>query len=658
MYNLLFVDGINAIDSYAFRNEQDQRDFFENAIVVSIDEYYPPHYSNRIRLSTDIVPLSTNFNYLSLEFDNKYYYYFITGIKYINEVVYEIEIEMDTIQTLMFNTYFLNLKVDRMSINRWDYVSYLQGDKVINREYVRENISEEDYDLKEYQQIKSDFAFLLIQVSEYHGNYSNVSSPRIDYENYSNRRCMTDGLIYYLLPIPLDDSLLISYYKIGTHTIPANVNAIRETIQHAISSPYTVNVYLLNNAYVCQGIEYSVDSLVCTFSSGDIFKIDPDANPIWYQYQSPNDWENTPAFRIASFNPKWLDKTVINPLNILDVNTSLNRTFSINYIPYLLDENYVDFEYGERMKTTHYPLHQLKYPDLRQFFKFDINTCARSYKMDAITDFDTQFNDSFITTVVVDTSPNMPLITDSWLDYYCRNKANYSDLGVSTNLANIGWGSLTSFGLNSARSNITGQSMRNSGFTQIMNAVDISNPQGINTGANTMLNGHMWSSFGGLQAKVGLANAAVQTANYSVDFDLAKMNASYTPDTYTAGKQPFNDVFCKSNEIIYKLSVVRDIENVARRIEYYGYKVNKYIHNTNGILLSQVSELFQRYYYNVIQLSECSLKFNMFVADDLKHNLLARLRAGIRLFSTYYTNTSIGDSLRYDNVEKDFIQNP
>ncbi len=656
MYNLLFVEGINAIDTYAFKTEQDQRDFFEGAVVVSIDEYYPPHYSNRIRLSTDIVPLSTNFNYLSLMFDNKYYYYFITGINYINEVVYEIEIEMDTIQTLMFNTYFLNLKVNKMSIKRWQDIDT----PIINRDYVRENLSEEDYDLASYEQSQTpDFGLFIIQVSEYHGSLPSAISPAIDYENFESRTSLTDGLIYYVLPVPLKDLGLINTYEVGTHSIGVNTSQLRGAIERIISLPYTVNVYFINNSGVCNGLEYSISNNKVSFSSGALFKIDPNVNPVFFEYDTGSGIYSTlPAFRVDEFNPNWIDTYGLQPHNFLDVNRNLGVAFSAQFVPYLLDENYVDYEFGERMKTTHFPLHQCLLLELKKRFKFDINSCIRSYKIDAVTRASDGKDDEYMTTITCDSSPSMPLLTDSWLDYYCRNKANYSELGISTQIANILWGGVSGNASNVAKTAITGQAMRNSGFTQIMNAVDTKNPQGINTGANTMLNGHMWSNLAGVQAKIGLANTGVQLANYSVDFDLTKMNVSYAPDTYTSGKNPFNDVFTQANQVIERISIVRDYLNVAKRIEYYGYRVNIYKNYSNGSLLSDMLDLFPRYYYNVLQISECTLKFNMFVADDLKHNLIARLRAGIRLFSTYYTNTSIGDSLNYDNVETDFVQNP
>ena len=102
--DLLYIRGINRIDTPYFSSLQEQEDTMEGFIVSSIETtFYPPHYSNKIRCSTADVDFGTEINYIRFQFRDKYYYYFIDDITYINEGLVEIDITMDYIQTYMFN---------------------------------------------------------------------------------------------------------------------------------------------------------------------------------------------------------------------------------------------------------------------------------------------------------------------------------------------------------------------------------------------------------------------------------------------------------------------------------------------------------------------------------------------------------------------------
>jgi len=198
------------------------------------------------------------------------------------------------------------------------------------------------------------------------------------------------------------------------------------------------------------------------------------------------------------------------------------------------------------------------------------------------------------------------------------------------------------------KTDITGQTLRNNGLTQIYNAVDTNNPQGISSGANTMTTGHMWSSYGKAQAKVGIANTAIQMANYAIDQRITRENAGNAPNDITGGNNAIND-FGSNTFITYaRFFRVTDYQAVARKIEYYGYSVDEYYtqNSYNGFNDSKI-----RYYYNVLQMDSLELTENIIIPNDLKADFILRLKAGIRLWTIHNSNEYIGYALTKDNVE-------
>ena len=169
MIRLMFVKGINEVDTPYFETKEEQTEFFENASVVSYDDetaYYPPYYRNRIRLPSSDIPFSDEtkkINYLSLEYDGKTYYYFVESMDYVTDDLTEITISMDTIQTFFFDMLLTKPTIKRMAIKRWS------DDKVsINRNYIRENLSEMPMRKisKESMQYSTTLQWLVVRCSE------------------------------------------------------------------------------------------------------------------------------------------------------------------------------------------------------------------------------------------------------------------------------------------------------------------------------------------------------------------------------------------------------------------------------------------------------------------------------------------------------------
>ena len=60
MIKLYYVRGINRYDTPYFPNITAQEDYFEGKVFSSLDAWYPPHYDNTIRLTSDDISFKGN----------------------------------------------------------------------------------------------------------------------------------------------------------------------------------------------------------------------------------------------------------------------------------------------------------------------------------------------------------------------------------------------------------------------------------------------------------------------------------------------------------------------------------------------------------------------------------------------------------------------
>lgn len=644
MYKLHYVKGINTYDTLQFNSLSDQEDFFDDCVVGQpIDEYYPPLYKNRIKFAFDDISISSLVaNYLSLEYKDKTYYYFIDRINYISEDLYEFELTMDTIQTYMFNIKKIG-KVSRKSITRYN-------DGKINRKYVRENISKEDFDVMSSTNFATEMAWLFIVASEVHV-LPNVASQAItcDFKHTGTINSdIRNGLYYYVLPLPLTDNYQNFHtLKVGNKTTSYNASVIRDCIREALGDPYTVSAFLLRNSMITDLISINMSTTDTMELLDNSQGISFNQNEPWWNYEDGTGaWQQRPFVNIQSIAINFHALSRPNLINFYE-NKNIGSSFNPYFVPYLLDENYYKVELGEKVQFTQYPLHQIENyynQDYLNFYgRYDLESGFRSYKIyeKGLT------YDKYITIINIATQPTMVLNTDSWEQYYASNKANYT-IGIQKDIINMIWSNVSGTAQTAGRTEITGQTLRNNGLTQIFNGIDIHNPQMMDSGANTMTTGHMYTSFGKAQIKAGIANTAIQMANYGEELKIIKANAESTPNTVNMGNNALNDFANDTFDYIVRQSTVRDFENVARLIEYHGYPVNEYFVQSsyNGFVDFNI-----RYYYNILQMDGLTLIENLIIPNDLKADFIARLKAGIRLWNIHSANEEIGDGLQYDNVE-------
>lgn len=664
MYRLLNVPGINTYDTLYFPTLAAQKQYFDSKVYGQpIDAYYPPLYSNVIKIQEENLTLDEfAVNYLSLEFNGKNYYYFITDIKYIAECIYELTIVMDTIQTFMFDFKKIG-KVDRKSIERWN------SSNMINRNYIRENLSQEDFELYSYDEYSTDWIFYVFAFSEIDNDTAISTKKPTNYK--INNMYSTNGLFYFVLPIPKNKP--VGTYQITCNNTTATLDFDGD-VNAMISNPYCAYAYVMDSKIFRDMFNISVSTsgsiTTATFTDkADGISYSSGENPFFEYVQSGVGVITIPALKIGTMNCKFMNYTYTSSLINFSKNTNTEEPFNPEYIPYLLDENYLKFEFGERLMTSTFPLHRLYGQTNNQWFvlqaRIDVESGFRNYR---ILENSTAY-DEYITITTVNTQPSITLNTDSWQSYYANNRANYT-MGISNNIANIVWSNFTGTSSNVAGTMIKSNSLVNSSKVQMANAnleaagqadmdkAAIIRQMGSNTSTNTAATGSMYKGLAGFQAKMGLANTVVQIANYSHNLQIVRENAISTPNYVSQGNNGLNDLFDGTFNTIIKESFVRDLLEVAHKIEFYGYRVNEY-HKDNSTT-SGFTDFRIRHYYNIVEMSSLIIQTDITIGEQYKTDFITRLRSGIRLWTPGLKDSNnreyqIGDALLLDNVEENLL---
>lgn len=115
-----WIEGIDKVDTPWFLNIENQKSYFDKLYKYSIitNAFYPPHTTIELKVDTDDVDFKTSTNYISIEYNDITYYYFINSYKYVNEGIIAFNLSMDTIQTYYFYTQELQGMLDRMTMTK------------------------------------------------------------------------------------------------------------------------------------------------------------------------------------------------------------------------------------------------------------------------------------------------------------------------------------------------------------------------------------------------------------------------------------------------------------------------------------------------------------------------------------------------------------
>lgn len=603
---LYYVEGISKEDTPYFSTIGEQEQYFEDREVISIkDTWYPPYYKNKIKLEvTDDLNVNTRVNYLSFDYQGKEYYYFITAVHYHSEEVFSVDIEMDTIQTFMFNFELTSAIIERQHINRWKKEQF--GTKItwtINRDYLRENVSRGNFivhDRKFYE----DWSTAIGQIVEPRGwivlNFTGKNSYLPSKENNIRWTSPYDDSVTYPTQynqvfIPVGENF-DSYYVDSDTSTTATCEMVNSLKAFSSQAKLAFIYYIPLSPFDAPSF-IKVGSRLCfnkNLATQKGWQTDHDStNPIIgavtsKNLSSPNDYPYNHKLKpveipnISSYVRDFAD--IPNHLDTHDI-------FDTNYIPSLLDENYIRVSFGEDGAMSYFPLYQATNTNLTGVYYADMTSGVRYYNL--LPEGSDMSTDLYHTLVVARTPLYVEALTSAWSEWRANN--------VGTVLmANV----------NAIRAGFKG----------------VANAYGGNLGGNTNV----------LDEYAPVIRRGV--------------NAMFAPPQVLSTGSYFGDYLANMSRISAITEVVDDIEQCAQYYHRFGNLVNKYIDTT----VSLFADVNTRYYFNYVKMSDCVVHLIHYIeADDITESIKDRLTSGIRLWNV--DKTSIGN-YTYDNVEKAFIQ--
>lgn len=614
MYKLYYIRGINRLDTPYFSTLQEQATYFESKKILEIDYIYPPHYRDTLDFDITDLDMKTQANYLSINFNNKTYYYFIDNVVYINEEMIQISITMDVIQTYMFDIDYIHCDIARRTIDRWN------DDGTINRNYLRENLSNGDMIFNKHNIDNiTPFGFYIIRFSfnQYYAIgsektptiLSNVLGSRHTFYNHTiqqkffnrNNEVITDSRIA-IIPFTQDSNYTVTFKDFTNEYL-------------GVTSKDTVTeIGKMENVYSIRYVPFSLfEDLTYTIDeTNKVIKIESTSDHYRCYKQCIKEIAKGEFKSYEYVN--YIELSSLIKLNELSngfdfdftKNTLIQEPFDTQFVPALFDENYIQYQYGEKISLTGAPLYQMKESSLYSKTIVDIVT---GYRLHYITDSLISNSDNYRTLIYVTTDESMALYNDAWNTYLSQNQATLTR-GVRLNhLKNI--------------------------YNVIPNVA-----KNISTG-----------NVGGTIANISdtLSNA------YEIEkkLQITKENLEFTPDTLKLGNAINCDIISDSIVPCYYLYEVNDIDKVAEQYEAYGYKVNEHYSKVNILEV-----LNTRYYYNVIKCEDMEINLKVLNDELTITRIKDRFNGGLRLWNikNLDSNMQMGDLFVYDNVEKKYLE--
>lgn len=628
LIKLYYVRGINRTDTPYFTTKIQQDNFFEDKRCNTIpDSFYPPHYRNTIDLAIGDIFISaesSQINYLSLEYLDSTYYYFIDKFTYINEDIVRLDITMDVIQTYMFDIRFHNARVSRETIKRWN-------GNLINREYIRENYSNEimiNKVYKDYTEDKNETGIIIAKTKHEHGFFGTNIPSFINTTNDNNSRnnLYSDGsmLLGILFPIEyingFDSKIsLVTLQKIDYDTgnnigtgLPISystiVNCISNLGEGKIKFGSTSETVTISEMYYIPfipffDIKYNNNTLTYKIPYKEDTTLFNKGYDVYVDTGTPNEL----MAYIIIYSGKVSDYFDFYTLPFTK-NDTLGTLFNYKYVPQLIDENYVQLEFGERIQRASYPMSKLTHNMCYLFRSADVFTGARNYTIkNSVTEYDKYF-----VKLTIDSKELCIMWNDQWKNYYTGHQGS---LAINTSIA---------------MGQIASDTYANSKYFK----------RPIRKGKLTQ------------RARKGLQNISESEGFETIkDETINYINLIKTPDTQIQGNNYTNDVISSALHTVLVYNECSNIQLIATIYESIGYAVDKYV---IGNPLKQ-----NRQIYNYIECDEIDISLNNRVNDEeTLSQIEERYQDGIRFWNmdviaNNNLNIEMGDVCVYDNLEKE-----
>lgn len=417
------VPNISRENTPHFTLNSHQVQYFASKAVRTINtSYYPPHYANAINLDSDDFNPNSGINYLSFNFNNKEYYYFIDSVEYINEDLYRLHVTMDVVQT-----YYFDIKVrglyDRRTIKR-------RKNGAINRDYIRENVSEGDFRVDKVAYLagqawtninKNDniFGWFIIQAADKLYDKGDSASVTISIPGSVESRRLNTSYYYYFIPMVDAASIAFRINDNGTISSGTLSNVLHELAkQTRVSNIFFVPGQVIASRYFT--ISHGDDTVTLTTLGSAIFEADSRYG-LRVKYT-----DSTPVVEINLFNKA--------EIYFDNYNTSYS-TWQPECEVCMIDENYYRVAFGEQSNQSSYPLYQMTDTTLIYSYWCNILDGTRFYQIRGNTDdrnapsIDNAvpygiYPDPYCVTVAAATKASIDLTTDPWIQWNEYNKAS------------------------------------------------------------------------------------------------------------------------------------------------------------------------------------------------------------------------------------------
>ena len=604
--NLYYIRGISHTDTPVFSTIGEQSIFYNTKVTkytVPSDSFFVPKFTDEIKLPISDLDFNSQYNYLSIYFLNKYYYYFIDSIEYINEDIVSIKIEMDVIQTYMFDIDFNHSEIVRDTIKRWRFYG---PDYRINRDYIRENIGNSNFIKESFELFEDDtYAFVIhimpTNANQYWYQYDGTSP---DLQRFTgSEKCLlktSDGNAYLEAGLHLILPFAKNFPINSTYV--SDVNSVTFTgtywdmFRKMCERDYVLSVSIIPGKYLSSiGITYNSENNTFTYSTditSRFIRISDGGNPIGVECAG------FVAGGTVDFQQlKIPEVTLQRQLFGFTRNTYPEAPFNFVYCPQLLDENYTQILYGEPSYMTGYPLSHLTEPVINLRTSIDLVSNTRVYSC-AISN-----NEDYYLTIKYATAPQLvTLYNNPYQSYLSRNQATLS-AGRALAL------------LNNVYSGIT-------------------------------------SGLGSGNAGIGIAKGAMEEINYEANRAITLSDLKFTPDTTKVNGNGAFDLITNNIAARFIAYAVSNKYECAEYFESFGYK-------THEISYGNLFQRRNRYYYDYIETEDMNFTLKVITDNETVEKIRERFNRGLRMWHTLNSEfvrpsgvtLYMGQLCKYDNVE-------
>lgn len=345
-----WIQGINKVDTPRFTNIEEQKEYFDNLYKYSVitEAFYPPHAIIELKVDTSDVDFNTSTNYISFDYDNITYYYFINTYRYINENIISFSLTMDTIQTYYFKTQQITGLLDRMTMRKKQPIST----------YIKENPSQSKiyipYDIKN-NIINTDVTVDIIQY--YAGGYTTASNGSYTYT-----------LPYYVIFQPYYKGRKINTIVLGSdkYTTSGRLETDTKTIKAFGGIPLE---YFVKDYKISVGSTLSDISLTLTNNYNELL------------FDWVKDGDNRYLSLSAIYYDKLFEKNAYTLNSIFTNNTEKNVEKNKLFCPYLMHNNCFRIRYGEMDNLKIVEMSKYSTESITMHYLFDIETGQRIYSV-------------------------------------------------------------------------------------------------------------------------------------------------------------------------------------------------------------------------------------------------------------------------------------